>query len=113
MIFILGMNKSLQGVFFNLISYKDTGTYIISGVDEIQALLDGQIVKIQSMRASPFIKPFEARSSEWETMLSTLQVIIDRELHWRKPDSLMCVYIYKCIFIQSIYVSSTFAGYAR
>lgn len=73
--FILCVAESSQGVFFNLIPYKDTGTYIISGVDEIQALLDDQIVKIQSMRASPFIKPFEARSSEWETMLSTLQVI--------------------------------------
>lgn len=39
-----------------------------------QALLDDQIVKAQSMRASPFIKPLEARAVAWESLLVNLQV---------------------------------------
>lgn len=42
-----------------VVEYKDTGTAIIGGTDEVQALLDDQIVKAQSMRASPYIGPLE------------------------------------------------------
>ncbi len=51
-----------------------SGTFILGGTDEIQALLDDQIVKTQAMRASPYIKPLEAQAAKWETMLVTLQV---------------------------------------
>ena len=71
------MSEDWQGVEFNCIAYKDTGTYILGGVDDVQLLLDDQIVKIQSMRASPFIKPFEARASVWEDTLQTLQDMLD------------------------------------
>jgi dynein heavy chain len=40
----------------------------------MQALLDDQIVKAQSMRASPFIKPLEERARNWEELLVNLQV---------------------------------------
>ena len=53
---------------------RDTGVSILSAVDDIQALLDDHIVKAQTMRGSPYVKPFEAEMRAWEEKLVRMQV---------------------------------------
>ena len=68
---------------FLMTPWRDTGTSILAGscVDEIQAILDDQIVKTQTMLASPYIKAFEERAKEWDFFLQTTQDVVD---YWLK-----------------------------
>lgn len=55
------MHREWIDLAFTVNPYKDTGTYVIASVDEIQLLLDDHITKAVTIKNSPYIKPFEAR----------------------------------------------------
>ncbi|NXE11184.1 DYH7 protein, partial [Lophotis ruficrista] len=74
------MMESWDSVSFNTSVYRESGVHILSAVDEIQAVLDDQIMKTQTMRGSPFIKPFDKEIREWENRLIQIQEIIDEWL---------------------------------
>jgi len=74
------MEKEWEPMIFDTKEYRATGTRILSGIDEIQMLLDDQIVKTQAMRGSRFIKPFLERCQRWELTLTTMQDILDNWL---------------------------------
>lgn len=74
------MRDDWEPLVFNFISYKDTGTKILTSVEELQAMLDDQIVKVQTMRGSPFVKPIEEDVKIWEATLISIQDIIDQWL---------------------------------
>lgn len=57
---LAAMKDEWASLEFEVRPYKDTGTYLVSGVDDIITLLDDHIVKTQTMRGSPYILPIEA-----------------------------------------------------
>ena len=66
------MLEEWEPIAFNLVEYRD-GIFILAGIDEIQTMLDDQIVKTQTMRGSPFIKPIEEQTKKWENKLHRTQ----------------------------------------
>ncbi|VVC38387.1 Dynein heavy chain, domain-2,Dynein heavy chain domain,Dynein heavy chain, P-loop containing D4 domain,P- [Cinara cedri] len=68
-------------LYLNLVPYRDSGTHILSGVDEIQLVLDDHVLKMLTMKNSPFIKPFEEFSKNLEEKLLLLNNILD---YWIK-----------------------------
>eukprot|EP00658_Telonema_sp_P-2_P078507 TRINITY_DN7364_c0_g4_i4.p1 TRINITY_DN7364_c0_g4~~TRINITY_DN7364_c0_g4_i4.p1 ORF type:complete len:1452 (-),score=479.85 TRINITY_DN7364_c0_g4_i4:119-4474(-) len=72
------MTEAWHGMSFTAKTYRDTGTFILTGLDEIQLLLDDQIVKTQTMAGSAIAKnAFGPRVEAWEKTLTLLQDVID------------------------------------
>ena len=63
-----------DAIAFHCTPYKSTNMYVLGQTEEVQMLLDDQLMKIQAMNASPFVKPFEERAKGWERILNNLQV---------------------------------------
>ncbi|XP_044576956.1 dynein axonemal heavy chain 7 [Cotesia glomerata] len=78
---LLKMHADWTSVEFTVNPYRDTGTYVIASVDEIQLQLDDHLTKAQTMKNSLYIKPFEKETLEWEAKLYLLQDIMD---YWLK-----------------------------
>ncbi len=68
------MENEWKPIRFDVLPYKNTGTFIVKASDEVSQLLDDHIVMTQSMSFSPFKKAFEERISTWENKLKITQV---------------------------------------
>lgn len=66
-------------------------------------LLDDHIVKAQTMRGSPFIKPFEQEMKEWEEKLVSMQDILDEWLKVRGEQATFYTHIVTSVFDITVY----------
>ncbi|XP_040889376.1 dynein heavy chain 1, axonemal [Toxotes jaculatrix] len=74
------MEQEWATVVFDVLPYKETGTYILKSPDEASQLLDDHIVMTQSMSFSPFKKAFEGRINTWESKLRMTQDVLEEWL---------------------------------
>ncbi|XP_026763473.2 dynein axonemal heavy chain 12 [Galleria mellonella] len=84
---ITNLNKMITewtDICFKTSLYKDTGIFILSGLDDIQSVLDEHIVKTVGMRGSAFVKPFEAQVRAWYDKIMRINSTIDE---WGKVQS--------------------------
>ena len=58
-----------------------TNTFILTGFDDVNTMLDDHIVKTQAMQFSPFKKPFEQEIQEWNDLLKLVSEILEE---WAK-----------------------------
>ncbi|KAL3678222.1 hypothetical protein R1sor_021178 [Riccia sorocarpa] len=69
----IGINIEYKG-------WHNTGTSILCNMDDLQTLLDDQLLKTQSMQASPYVAPFEDRVKVWLGKLTLMKKVIDEWL---------------------------------
>jgi dynein heavy chain len=74
---LIKMKRDWEAVEFKLISFKNTGTFSVTGFDDAMAMLDEHIVLTQTMQFSPFKKPFELEIEEWNASLLYVSECID------------------------------------
>ncbi|XP_029639148.1 dynein heavy chain 3, axonemal-like isoform X2 [Octopus sinensis] len=78
------MKTEWADVYFEMVPYRETGVSILCSIDDIQMLLDDHIIKAQTMKGSPFIKPFEIEMLQWEEKLVSMFDILEE---WLKCQS--------------------------
>ncbi len=74
------MQAEWQDVVLEVKPHKETGTYIIGGLDEIDQLLDDHLVKTQTMLGSPYVQHIKPKAVAWESALSTIQSTLEEWL---------------------------------
>jgi dynein heavy chain, axonemal len=58
-------------------NYRDTGTGVLAGFDEINTVLDEQVTMTQAMQFSAFKGPFEERIDVWNHKLFVVSEVLD------------------------------------
>ncbi|XP_024937311.1 dynein heavy chain 7, axonemal isoform X2 [Cephus cinctus] len=75
------MTHEWDGMNFTTMMFKDSGVHILTQLDDIQALLEEHIVKVQAMRGSAFVKPIEQEVKVFYDLILRIQRTIDE---WTK-----------------------------
>ena len=67
------MMEQWKDIEVTVTAFKDSGTFILCAVDDIQLLLDDHLMKMQAMCASSFVKPFQEMANSWSFTMNNLQ----------------------------------------
>ena len=71
------MQDEWSDIRFEYIPYRDSDLCVLTGIEEIQALVDDHILRSQTMHASPYVLPLEPMLHSWEEQLITIQDTMD------------------------------------
>ena len=74
---LMAMRKEWHNLTFELFLYKDTGVPIVRGVENINALIDDHLVKIQTILSSPYVTHIERQCRTWEQKLLDATSLIE------------------------------------
>lgn len=74
------MKAAWEKIDLQIIAYRETGTYVIKGVDEIQVVLDEHVTMTQAMMFSSFKGPFEEEITEWNATLQMVSEVLEEWL---------------------------------
>ena len=74
------MEEEWKVVLVETVEYRESGTYVLSGIDAVQQQLDDHIVMTQSMAFSPYKGPFADRIDTWEKTLKNVSDIFEEWL---------------------------------
>ena len=75
------MEKEWEVIDLEMFAYRDTGTFVLKGFDELIAVLDEQITMTQAMQFSAFKAAFEERIDDWNSKLTTVSDVLEE---WMK-----------------------------
>ena len=78
------MMKDWAPMKFEIVAYRETGSFVLKGADDVQQLLDDNIVMTQAMGFSPFNKPHKARLDAWAEKLNLMSEIIEQWLNCQR-----------------------------
>jgi hypothetical protein len=84
------MEGEWKSVKFEVLPYKQTGTFIVKASEEISQMLDDHLVATQLMSFSPFKKAFEERIAAWENKLKITQEVLDEWLACQRSWLVSC-----------------------
>ncbi len=71
------MKTDWEAIEFNLIPFKQTGCFTVTGFDDAMQVLDEHLVITQTMGFSAFKKPFEEEIDAWYADLQYVSEVID------------------------------------
>lgn len=74
---LIKMQDEWKDMRFDITRYRDSDVYILASLDDVQALLDDHVLKVQAMRGSPYIVALGKRAEDWEHKLISMQDILD------------------------------------
>ena len=74
---LIKMSKAWETINLIIEPYRETGTFILKGIDDYMNLLDEHITTTQAMSFSVFKGPFEERIDRWNTSLQVISEVID------------------------------------
>jgi dynein heavy chain len=78
------MQNEFAPLKFDIFKYRETGSFVLKGADEIQQKLDDCVVMTQAMSFSPFKKAHAERLDAWGVKLNQMSEILEQWLNCQR-----------------------------